>query len=212
MRNLGTARCKTCNTEFVKTSPNQKYCPLHGRAGLRASRRKARGKTITCELCGKTEPWTSTFQKYCQACQLANRTCPECGRVYPRRRSYPPTLCWSCYSKRKFASGHPNWQGGQYKRHGYVMVYQGTENGKTVYVLEHVLIWEKFHQRSLPGGWVIHHLNGIKDDNRIENLVALSSQAHSKVLAAKAKRIRELEKQLRELQQGLQPSLLPESR
>jgi hypothetical protein len=46
------------------------------------------------------------------------------------------------------------------------------------YVAEHILIWEQFNHKYLPLNYVIHHLNGIKDDNRIENLVALPIKEH----------------------------------
>ena len=61
------------------------------------------------------------------------------------------------------------------------------------YVFEHILIWEQAHGKPLPKGWVIHHLNGVKDDNRISNLVALPNMKHCLLLQAKAKRIQELE-------------------
>ena len=41
---------------------------------------------------------------------------------------------------------------------------------KTKYVFDHVLIMEEFLGRKLFPGENIHHKNGVKDDNRIENL------------------------------------------
>jgi len=63
-------------------------------------------------------------------------------------------------------------------------------------VPEHLAVWEEANGRRLPDGWVIHHLNGIKTDNRLRNLSALPNMKHMLVLAAKAKRIRELEELL----------------
>lgn len=83
---------------------------------------------------------------------------------------------------------------------GYVVVYCPE---KRRYIAEHILIWEQVHNSKLPKGWVIHHLNGIRNDNRPENLIALSSQKHRLILAEKAKRIRELETKIKLLERVL---------
>lgn len=93
---------------------------------------------------------------------------------------------------------NPNWKGGRnLDSDGYIRLLKPKHpraNGG--YVFEHIVIWEKAHNKKLPKGWVIHHLNGIKDDNRIENLLALSDQKHKFVIKAFQSRICELEKQL----------------
>lgn len=78
------------------------------------------------------------------------------------------------------------------------------------YVLEHRLVWEQYHKKPLPKGYHIHHLNGIKTDNRPSNLVALPPtkhhEKHLSLLAERAKRIRELEIENRQLRQALENS------
>ena len=91
---------------------------------------------------------------------------------------------------------HWNWKGGIVQRpDGYVEILkpEHPRTDRDGYVLEHILVWEESHGKPLPKGWIIHHLNGIKNDNRIRNLQALPGQKHYLVLQAKAKRIQELE-------------------
>ena len=47
------------------------------------------------------------------------------------------------------------------------------------YVLEHILVFESESGIRLPDNCCVHHLNGIKDDNRIENLCMMTHSAHT---------------------------------
>ena len=47
------------------------------------------------------------------------------------------------------------------------------------YVLEHILVFERECGISLPDNCCVHHLNGIKDDNRIENLCMMTHSSHT---------------------------------
>jgi len=64
------------------------------------------------------------------------------------------------------------------------------------WVAEHLLVWEETNKQSLPEGWHIHHLNGIRDDNRSENLLALPATEHTKLISNLQQRIRKLEIQV----------------
>lgn len=76
---------------------------------------------------------------------------------------------------------HYRWKGGKKRtRYGYVyMLAKGhpraTGNG---YVFEHIIQMEKHIGRYLEDGEVVHHLNEIKDDNRIENLQLMTRSDH----------------------------------
>ena len=84
-----------------------------------------------------------------------------------------------------------------------------TVNGE--HIAEHRYIWEKTHGK-LSKDWIIHHLNGLKGDNRLENLIAMprgdhDTETHRLEDALKA-RIRQLENQVKELETQLQGKLL----
>jgi hypothetical protein len=55
---------------------------------------------------------------------------------------------------------------------------------------------EKFLKRYLTSDEIIHHINGIKDDNRIENLCLVNRHTHDTrtIIKQLQKRIRYLEK------------------
>ena len=72
---------------------------------------------------------------------------------------------------------NPNWQGGAgfISEDGYKMIRHGND-----YMQEHRLIWEK-NKGKIPKGFVIHHINGDKLDNRLENLQCISQSEHMKI-------------------------------
>src|SRR5699024_4311851 len=47
--------------------------------------------------------------------------------------------------------------------------------------MEHVVIWEEHHGREVPEGYQIHHVNGVKHDNRIENLRLVDTLIHKRI-------------------------------
>lgn len=75
--------------------------------------------------------------------------------------------------------GH--WKGGRViDIYGYVWIQQKGHpkaRKKGSYVKEHVLVMEKHLGRYLRDGKVVHHINGDKQDNRIQNLQLFNSQS-----------------------------------
>jgi len=119
------------------------------------------------------------------------RICLECGREYePSSRHL---RCPACRSRDLCSCGKPKqgksatcancrtvtgssngrWKGGR-TRHkaGYVMIWAPghPRAGKGRYVFEHILVMEQLLGRPILPEESVHHRNGVKDDNRPENL------------------------------------------
>ena len=79
---------------------------------------------------------------------------------------------------------HHNWKGGRITNTaGYVLILKPDYPAcdKSGYVLEHRFVWEQANGRLLKSNEHVHHINGIRSDNRIENLIMLTNSAHSKL-------------------------------
>lgn len=90
-------------------------------------------------------------------------------------------------SKGKFGPDSTGWKGGRYttKRDKYIYIWAPNHphakrggGGGGGYVLEHRLIMEKTLGRYLDADEDVNHINGVKDDNRPENLILVRHNAH----------------------------------
>lgn len=79
--------------------------------------------------------------------------------------------------------GNPNFTGGQYvDEKGYMRVLRPKHPAENHgYVYMHRLVMEDYLGRYLKPWEVIHHINEIKLDNRIENLYLCTSPEHSRI-------------------------------
>lgn len=84
-----------------------------------------------------------------------------------------------------FREQNPAWKGGMYvAKNGYRYIYfdkpHAYKGGRTCYIAEHTIVAEKMLGRKLSKPEVIHHMNGIRNDNRIDNLQVFSDNASHK--------------------------------
>lgn len=123
------------------------------------------GTVRNCCECGKEFKDSEGKRKKCHACRQSKMPCKSenCSKYVYASLRYSG-YCKSCLNMLEL---NPNWRGGKVKHAaGYIMLRQ--PDGK--YALEHRLVMEKALGRSLSPNENVHHMNGIRSDNRLENL------------------------------------------
>ena len=116
--------------------------------------------------------------------------CANCGKErWVQLRDGKPRhlLCHSCANRiTGFAHAEEksnSWRGGINHTDGYILLYtpQHPQANYGGYVKRAILVLEEKLGRPLRGGMVSHHKNGIKDDDRPENLEELSKSEHMRL-------------------------------
>lgn len=142
------------------------------------------------------------------------QACPDCGRLawISIHKGRPASeYCIPCANRQRLlgkkGADSIAWGGGRVHNNGGYAKVLDKEHARADtrgYVFEHIWVWEHVHSRRLPPNWVIHHLNGIRNDNRPENLKAMPRGLHIGQAQPYKQRIRELETKIVVLEQALQ--------
>ncbi len=141
--------------------------------------------------------------------------CKKCGmeRWVCKSRAQKPTttgLCLKCSGEVGYyslgGSDHPNWKGGRTYCNGYVLVRVEKDDffypmAQQIHkVMEHRLVMARHLGRCLEPWEIVHHKNGIKDDNRLANLELLPSRSFHLVETRTKCYIKELEAKSKKLE------------
>jgi outer membrane cobalamin receptor len=112
------------------------------------------------------------------------------------------------WSKRhQSGASSPNFHGGKYiDDKGYVRILM-PEHPKNIrgYAYEHRLLMEKYLGRFLEAWETVHHINEIKEDNRLDNLFLCSHSEHSALHKEGAKSTLAHKNKMREVVSNTKP-------
>ena len=120
---------------------------------------------------------------YRTANTICRDSCHHCGKEYLRAANDAKKRACSDKCRGALLSGKNNtqWVGVRSRKStGYILIYSpdhpAAHHNK---VPEHRLVMEKFLNRYLSSDEIVHHINGIKDDNTLENLCLCSKSEHT---------------------------------
>jgi len=119
------------------------------------------------------------------------KKCIDCNKELSKYSKYLEVKrCKSCHAIKQHKNNnfgispkgknHWNWKGGKYTSEGYCRILKSNHPyaNKQGYVTEHRLTMEKHLGRYLTAKEIVHHINGIRNDNRIENLFLATRHTH----------------------------------
>lgn len=112
---------------------------------------------------------------------MLSKICKKCKKQYvPPSISTNKYWCsWNCYNLARKGVARKE---ARYSRgYRYLFKPEHPDCSKQGYIAEHRLIGEIKLGRRLSKKEVVHHINGLRDDNRIENIVVCTRAEHNKI-------------------------------
>lgn len=210
-----TVPCAACGqpvtkreSDYLRAKTGRVFCDDACRK--RAGSKPRRGKTQPCEECGlEVYSRPGAPGRFCStAChnthQKRNRvdiTCPVCAHTFSlgkanaaerQRNGQTPCCSRRCDAERRATNGIGRYHNGRQVLRwssGYLYLWEPAHPNaiRNGWIAEHRWVMEQRLGRVLTTDENVHHLNGVKTDNRLENLEVLSHSAHSTITQAERK-------------------------
>jgi HNH endonuclease len=172
--------CKLCSTSFHSSDRTARFCSKECFDEWQARNRVV----LTCEVCG------SKFERQLSHTRTTTKWCSRQCRAIAETKTAVPGRWHNGKPVRKNADGYL-----------YVWEPDHPDAHARGWMLEHRLVAEQKYGHRIPPDVDIHHVNGIKDDNRPDNLVALDPETHTQItLEESSMRRRAAQKRIRELE------------
>ena len=180
--------CDYCKKEFYKRpcavkKTKHNFCSKQcfGKSNLGNHTKRT---LVNCDYCGK-----EFVKRDCEIQDSQHNFCSHhCADTYNRgannyfygKKHSKETIEINKRAHLGKSAGELNyfWNGGiRHRQDGYIQIKNSLHPlaDSDGYVMEHRLVMEKFIERYLTRKEIVHHINEIRDDNRIENLMLFAN-------------------------------------
>lgn len=200
MKSMVTKQCEHCGKDYERPrhrAEGARFCSrecadLHRRSGVTTTcpcgepiygnpSRPRKFCSMDCTIkYGRSQPRAKRKDAGAQRVERWSGSCRHCGAPVERTRAQ---LREAVYCSRECYQADPYREGGRPRsvevgerridRGGYVRTYVGRGDPRELsngYALEHRIVMADVLGRPLTSDENVHHVNGVKDDNRPENL------------------------------------------
>lgn len=179
-RNRAQQREMLAGTRLRPTKPRrgtETPCEICGTPVYANASQRAKGQGRFCSLaCFNVAQSKDTIVKPCAVCGKELRLKPSQAHI-----KYCSKDCEAAARTKRPLERMHNGKPARKDDKGYVMVYEPSHPNTAFkgWQYEHRLVAEQALGRSLRSDEHVHHINGVKDDNRIENLQVMDGNEHA---------------------------------